>query len=51
MINVVGVVYGPQHFSDYVSCAPRLVFSILNTTVASIHESCVSMATASTYEG
>ena len=51
MINAMGIVWGPQRLCHYVARVPRSVFSVLNVTVASVDESCVSRAAASTSEG
>ena len=40
--------FGVLKIFAIMSCAPRLVFLILNATVASVYESCVSRAAAST---
>ena len=51
VINVASVVWGPQRLCHCVALVPRLIFSFLNATIASIYESCISRATASTSKG
>ena len=51
VINVAGVVWGPQCLSHYVAHVPGLIFSVLNATVASVYESCISKVANSTSEG
>ena len=46
MINAMGIVWGPQCFSNYVARVARLVFLVLNATVALVHESLISRVAA-----
>ena len=51
VINVAGVVWGPQHLCHYAAHTLGPVFSVLNATIASVYESCISKAAASTSKG
>ena len=44
VINVAGVIWGPQHLCHYVMHAPGPVFSILTVTIASVYESYILRA-------
>ena len=51
VINAAGVIWGPQRLCHYVEHVPGPILSVLNATVTSVYESCVSRVAASTFEG
>ena len=51
VINAAGVVWGPQRLRHYVARVPRVVFLVMNATLTSVYESCVSRAATSTSKG